>query len=85
MNRIHDCSVRQDKVLVLLGDNVSKGWRLEQATALEEDLERESKKVRSLKLRVVVGGTRVKRKLKMKSNINLHLRSFTCSRRNAER
>ena len=43
MNRIHDCNVRQDKVLVLLGDNVSKGWRLEQATALEEDLERESK------------------------------------------
>ena len=43
MNRIYDCNVRQDKVLVRLGDNVSKGWRLEQATALEEDLERESK------------------------------------------
>ena len=43
MNRIYDCNVRQDKVLVRLGDNVSKGWSLEQATALEEDLERESK------------------------------------------
>ena len=43
MNRIHDCNVRQDKVFVRLGDNVSEGWRLEQATALEEDLERESK------------------------------------------
>ena len=64
---------------------MSKGWRLEQATALEEDLERNQKKVRSLKLGVVVAGTRVKRGLKMKSNINLHLRSFTRSRRNAER
>ena len=41
INRIYDCHVRQDKVLVRLGDNVSKGWRLEQA--LEEDLEREPK------------------------------------------
>ena len=43
MNRIYDCNVQQDKVLVRLGDNVSRGWRLEQATPLEEDLEREPK------------------------------------------
>ena len=42
-NRIYDCNARQDKMLVRLRDSVSKGWRLEQATGLEEDLERESK------------------------------------------
>ena len=31
-------------MLVRLRDYVSKGWRLEQATALEEDLDHESKK-----------------------------------------
>ena len=49
INRIYDCNARQDKVLVRLRDYVSKGWRLEQATALEEDLERESKEGKTSK------------------------------------
>ena len=64
---------------------MSKGWRLEQATALEEALERDSKEGKKSTLEVVVEGTRAKRELKMKSHINLRLRSFTRSRRNAER
>ena len=63
MNRIHDCNVRQDKVLVLLGDNVSKGWRLEQATTVEEDLERESKKGKKSKAEGSSGRGQSKKKI----------------------
>ena len=49
INSIYDCNVRQDKVLVGLRENVSKGWRLERATAIEEDLERESKEGKKFK------------------------------------
>ena len=63
MNRIHNCNVRQDKVLVLLGNNVSKGWRLEQATALEEDLERESKEDKKSKAEGSSGRNQSKKKI----------------------